>query len=91
MKYKLFKQLPKQQRKGIEGTLSVGTDKIGGLIANFFQDETLIAELYKPDIVWINLYGIYLRGYEPAGIDVHHRQKFVYQEWFCAYMIEASQ
>lgn len=82
MNFILHKQKPKPDKKGIEGNLAVHDLPPEGLAAYFFQDEKILAQLNKPDIVFINPPGIMLRGYEPAGVDRQGRQKFTYQEWF---------
>lgn len=79
----LHKQLPKVDKKGIEGALAVHSLEGKETTAFFYQDERFVAELKKPDIIYINQHGILLKGYEPAGCDRQGRQKFVYQEWFC--------
>jgi len=86
MNFILHKQKPKPNRKGIRGSLAVHNLPPDGLVAYFIQDETIIAKLHKPDIVFINLPGIMLKGYEPAGADRQGRQKFTYQEWFCSFL-----
>ena len=82
----LYKQKPKPDKKGIKGLLAVHDLPPDGLIAYLFQDERLLAKLRKPDIIFINAHGVSMKGYEPAGCDRQGRQKFVYQEWFCAFV-----
>lgn len=90
MKCRLHKQIPKIDKKGIEGALAVHSLEGKETTALFFQDERILAELKKPDIIFINAHGILLKGYEPAGCDRQHRQKFVYQVWFCAFIKRAE-
>ena len=85
----LHKQKPKPDKKGIEGSLAVHSLEGKETTALFFQNERVMAELKKPDIIFINPHGISLKGYEPAGCDRKGRQKFVYQEWFCAFPKQA--
>lgn len=86
MEFKFHKQIPKADKKGIEGTLAVHSLEGKETTALFFQDERVFAELKKPDIKFINQHGILLKGYEPTGCDRQGRQKFVYQEWFCVFI-----
>lgn len=85
MNCKLLKQKPKTDKKGIEGSLSVHSSDGRETVAMFFEDERLIAQLNKPDIIFINAHGILLKGYEPAGADRQGRIKYNYQEWFCVF------
>jgi len=82
----LHKQKPKTDKNGIRGALAVHSLEGKEITAFFFQEERILAELKKPDIIFINAHGILLKGYEPAGIDRQNRQKFVYQEWFCVFL-----
>lgn len=88
MKCILHKQIPKVDKKGTKGMLAVHLLEGKETTALFFQDERILAELKKPDIIFINQHGILLKGYEPAGADRQHRQKFVYQEWFCVFIVK---
>lgn len=83
---KLHKQKPKPDKTGNNGSLAVHNLPPDGLVAYFFQDERIIAEIRKPDIVFINQHGIMLKGYEPAGCNKKGQQKFNYQEWFCVFI-----
>jgi hypothetical protein len=82
LKYLLHKQKPTPRKVGISGTLSV-TDGV----ARFWAGETLVTELHKPEIIFINPDGIRLRGFEPAGYTKSGVQRFEYQEWMVRYDI----
>lgn len=83
MKEILYVQLPKIG-KAINGSLSANADGRNNRMRALFFDESgsVRGELYDPMIKHISPDGIYLTGFEPAGIDRHRREKFVYQEWW---------
>ena len=85
MKAILRKQLPKKEKNGTTGILSIDTSTLVNKRTAYFLDEQerCVATLNNPEVVWINPHGIYLKGYEPDGVDKTGRQKYKYQEWFC--------
>lgn len=88
MRLKLLKQFPASQRKkGIAGSLSVATDSRNS-IAYFFDDnEKCVAEMDRPELMWINPAGLMLRGFQPDGCDKIGTRKYKYQEWYCALIV----
>lgn len=74
----LYKQKPKPRKTGLVG-YTVGDDKH---LVFCTPDHTIITELDKADIVFINSEGMMLKGYEPNGHESTGRQKFLYQEWY---------
>ncbi len=56
----------------------------------FWDDPTahngrVLAQLEKPEIIFISTTGLMFKGYEPDGVDKTGRKKFKYQEWFIAF------
>jgi hypothetical protein len=45
----------------------------------------IMAQLEKPEIMFINSSGMMVKGYEPDGVDKTGRAKYKYQEWFIAF------
>ena len=88
IKYNLYKQKPKVSKNPISGYLSVGDLPPNGKIALLSEREAILDELVRPEIVFINPHGIKLRGFERAGVDRQHNEKFIYQEWWCVYIDE---
>lgn len=88
MKYILYKQYPKPDKKGIKGIFTV--TGIGKTEATFCtggtMQDVIVARLEKPEIVDANEQGITLKGYEPDGCDTKTGvPKFRYQEWWLKY------
>lgn len=84
MKYIVYKQYPKSKSKnGIACTISL--DKKQACM--FDSDDHLIDLLEKPEIIFINQHGLMLRGFEENGCDKIGRLKYVYQEWYCSFLV----
>lgn len=50
------------------------------------NQETIVAELHRPHVIFITSNGIFLSGMKPSGADSAGRQKYVYEEWYCSYV-----
>ena len=87
MKFKVIKQIPKSKaKKGMIGILG-GDNKDVEL---YDDHDSCLAKLCKPELVWINKFGFFLRGFEECGIGKYGIQKFRYQEWYCEIVEEAK-
>ena len=81
---KLYKQLPNPPKSPIIGQFTVHNK-----VADFWTPDatkgSLVAELRFPEIVHASSEGIFLNGYEPAGVDKTGREITKYQEWWMLY------
>lgn len=77
MQFTLYKQKPVPRKTGVSGYVN-GDSKA----AHFFgKGDNLIATLEKPEIKFVSIDSMMLRGYEPNGYTVNGVQKLTYQEW----------
>ncbi len=56
--------------------------------ANANEDSHVLGTLKDPEIIFINSYGIRIRGIEMHNFDKLGREIFTYQEWYCSYIIK---
>ena len=82
---KLYKQLPKPAKKPIEGQITAHHKNMDFWTPNAGGDGKIAASLSHPEIVYATSHGIYLKGYEPSGVDKTGREVVKYQEWWIAY------
>ena len=87
MKCRVHKQLPKSDKKGMVGAITV-MDVKQGRTAMLFNGLSCLAQIMNPEILFVNMNGMMLRGHEPTGFDKHGRATSKYQEWFCAFLKE---
>lgn len=83
MELKIYLQIPKPRKKPLVGALNISKGT-----AEIYDDDGkgyCIAELKSVEIVSWAKEGFLLRGFEYAGMDRQHREKFVYQEWYCVF------
>ena len=79
--FKVFTQIPKPSKKGVNGTISVHNASI----ILFDPDSRIELEMQKPEIVHMNEYGIFFRGFQPDGCTKTGVPKYTYQEWWCVF------
>lgn len=84
--FELIIQKPKPKPLGV-GVLSV--DKRGE--AHFFEglgesNSAVLAHMVRSRLESAAAHGLMISGMEPAGLDKHGCQKFVYQEWWLRYL-----
>ncbi len=79
MKCKLITQKPKSKDYGY-GCINVLNN--GDALFMDSSGEIILKEMKRAYLLSICVPGMLLAGFEPAGVDKHMREKFVYQEWY---------
>lgn len=86
IKYRFIPQTgSKPKIKGI-GILTIHNKE-----AMFFENKAgqydkLLGRLKEPEVVSINSFGIFLKGYELVGFDKTGKEKYKYKEWYCSFI-----
>lgn len=82
MKAFAYTQLPKPSKYPLYVDVSIAENHM----MLFDQSGVMVYEMQKPEIMYVNAYGMMLKGYQPDGAAKGGVPKFLYQEMFLSWI-----